>query len=249
MWEELTELLLGLVGAGIALGALYYFIAGVQRDHAEEDDEDDEPPAPQHEALTLDDGESRSAHAHRFAEGSVASVAELYICAEAGAAMQRASAVEAVVGKGLTGDRYSINRGHWSESDECEVTLIAQEDLDVAMRETGISLEDGRHRRNIVTSDTDLASLLGQRFRVGGAYFSAARPRPPCLYLQMLTEPGLARALVGRGGIGVHCFRSGPIREGDPVVVLDLSLRTLVKRRWRALTAGKGHADQKDRPT
>lgn len=155
-------------------------------------------------------------------------------------AMQRVPVVEAIAGAGLEGDRYSCNQGHWSESDECEVTLIAEEDLGQAQHETGISLRDGRHRRNIVTRDLDPLVLLGQRFRIGGAYFSAARPRPPCLYLQQITEPGLARALVGRGGIGVHCFQGGPIREGDSIEVLDLSLASLLRRRWRSRRTGKG---------
>ena len=173
------------------------------------------------------------------------SVAALYICAEAGAVMRRVPAVEAVAGRGLEGDRYYLNQGHWSESDECEVTLIAQEDLDQAMRETGISLRDGRHRRNMVTRNIDLGSLTGRRFRIGGACFSAARPRPPCLYLQKLTQPGLARALVGRGGIGVHCFKSGPIRDGDSIVILNLSLRALWHRRWHSWRTDNDATDQR----
>lgn len=231
MWHELTELLLGLVGAVVVLSALYLFIVNAQQDQAADDGE---PQVRQHEALTRGDDETPSADARRFAPDAVPSVAALYICAEAGAAMRRVPAVEAAVGRGLEGDRYFLSRGYWSESDQCEVTLIAQEDLDQAMRETGISLREGRHRRNIVTRHIDLHSLIGRRFRIGGAYFAAARPRPPCLYLQKLTEPGMARALVGRGGIGVHCFKSGPIRDGDSIVILNLSLPALLRRRWQA---------------
>ena len=242
MWEELTELLLGLGGAVIALIALYYFLTQVQRDQAADDAE---PRAAQHEALGLGAEETPSAPARRFAPGGVPSVAGLYLCAEAGAAMERVPSVEAVAGRGLEGDRYFLNRGYWSESDECEVTLIAQEDLDQATAETGISLRHGRHRRNIVTRDTDLDSLIGRRFRVGGAYFAAARPRPPCLYLQKLTEPGLARALVRRGGIGVHCFKSGPIRDGDPIEILNLSIGALLRRRWHSRRTDDDATDQR----
>ena len=240
MWNELSELLLGLVGAGIALAALYFFIAQAQQDQAGDDNHDRETRVTEHEALTLADGEVRSDRASPFVAGGVPTVAELYVCSEAGAPMRRVRFVEALAGQGLEGDRYALNRGHWSESDECEVTLIAQEDLDEATRETGLSLGDGRHRRNIVTRNLDLASLFGKRFRIGGAYFAAARPRPPCLYLQTLTEPGLARALVGRAGVGVHCFRSGQIREGDAIEILDLSLRTLLRRRWRSWIGDRG---------
>lgn len=243
MWEELRELLLGLLGAGLVLAVLYQFVAKVQEDHAarEGDGEagQDEPPASAHDAVTLTHEITSTGPERQFTSATPPQVAALYICAEAGVAMRQVPAVEAVAGKGLRDDRYAENRGHWSESDACEVTLIAQEDLDQATRETGISLRDGRHRRNIETRGIDLETLRGRRFQIGGAWFSAARRRPPCLYLQKLTEPGLARALVGRGGIGAHCFKSGPIREGDPIFVLDLSLRTLLRRRWRAFL-GKG---------
>ena len=230
MLEELSELLLGLVGAGIALAALYFFIANVQREDTA--GAEPEPRVGQHQALGLGDAVAPAPPERPIGSGARPSVAALYLCAEAGAPMERRTQVQAVAGRGLEGDRYFHNRGHWSESDECEVTLIAQEDLDQATAETGIPLGEGRHRRNIVTRDIDPASLIGRRFRVGGAYFGAARPRPPCLYLQQLTEPGLARALVGRGGIGVHCFKSGPIRDGDSIEILNLSLGALLRRRW-----------------
>lgn len=253
MWEELRELLLGLVGAGIVLAALYHFVARVQADHAErvgeEDAGRDQPPAPAaHQALTLTDEDGPASPERRFPGGTPPTVAALYICAEAGAPMRRVQVVDAIAGKGLKDDRYATNRGHWSESDECEVTLIAREDLDQAMQDSGLSLRDGRHRRNIETRGIDLASLRGRRFRIGGAWFSAARPRPPCLYLQKLTEPGFARALVGRGGIGVHCFGSGPIREGDPIMVLDHSIGALLRQRWRRWVTRNGAGKAGARP-
>ncbi len=211
MWGQLTDLLLGLAGAGIVLTALYFFIVMAQQHKA--DDDDETIPQPQaieleHEAITLGEGEAPSAPTQRFIPGSIPSVAALYICAKAGSAMRRVSAVEAVDGHGLQGDRHFLNRGHWSESDECEVTMIAQEDLNQAMLESGITLRDGRHRRNIVASGIDLSSLIG------------------------------------RGGIGVHCFNSGSIREGDPIEILDLSLRTLLLRRRRS----RGTDDESSEP-
>ncbi|MEM7222856.1 MAG: MOSC domain-containing protein [Pseudomonadota bacterium] len=241
MWDELKELLLGLVGAGIALGALYLFVARVQQDQKVGDDDNDDnqaagPAVAGHQVLRADKEVKRAPT--RFTPGGAPSVAALYICPEAGAQMVRVPQIEAVAGRGLEGDRYFLNRGHWSESDECEVTLIAQEDLAQATAETGISLEAGRHRRNVVTRHIDLNELLGKRFRIGDAFFGAARPRPPCLYLQKLTEPGLARALVGRGGVGVHCFRSGPIREGDSIELLNLSVGALLRRAWQSRRSG-----------
>ncbi len=113
--------------------------------------------------------------------------------------------------------------------------MIAQEHLEEITSETGLDVANGRHRRNLVTRNIDLNSLIGRRFQIGAAGFAFARPRPPCLYLQIITEPGMARALVGRGGIGVHCFKSGTIRENDEIAILEISLSKLLRRRLRSI--------------
>ena len=65
-----------------------------------------------------------------------------------------------------------------------------------------------------------LDSLLGKRFQVGTAILEYDRPRPPCGYIEKLTEPGMTRALVGRGGICARVVGSGVIRASDPIVAL-----------------------------
>ncbi len=124
-----------------------------------------------------------------FSPNGPAAVEKVFVASQAGAAMQRVSQIEAVAHRGLKGDRYCTGSGYWSESDKCEVTLIAQEDLDHIKATTDIKIQDGEHRRNIVTRNINLLSLAGKRFRIGTAYFAYDRPRPPCLYIQKITEP------------------------------------------------------------
>ncbi|MCZ6851352.1 MAG: hypothetical protein O7F17_06905 [Planctomycetota bacterium] len=45
----------------------------------------------------------------------------------------------------------------------------------------------------------------------------------------------MARALVGRGGICVHCFKSGRVRENDEIVILEVSLLRALAERWKSL--------------
>lgn len=245
MWEEIQELLLGLLGALIALAAIYAFYAAAHGQAAKArpsrraetgPDADREPDpavlAERHEPLASDpEGEGaprRVALSARVAPR----VGKIFVSDAAAAAMRQVPEVEVVAGRGLRGDRYFLGLGHWSESDQHEVTLIMQEDLQAISDASGLSVQAGEHRRNLVTRGIDLRGLAGKRFRIGSAYFSSARPRPPCLYLQRITEPGMAKALVGRGGIGVRCFQSGTLHENDSIEVLDLSLRRVLARLW-----------------
>lgn len=147
-------------------------------------------------------------------------VESIYTAPEGGAAMERVEEVRTVEGCGIEGDRYCEGNGYWTGLDYvCEVTLISAEDLDRIGREHGIRIESGEHRRNVVTRGVDLNGLRGKRFRVGEAVLEYDRPRPPCRHVQDLTEPGMTRALKGRGGICAKVVRAGVIREGDDVEV------------------------------
>jgi MOSC domain-containing protein YiiM len=80
----------------------------------------------------------------------------------------------------------------------------------------------GEHRRNLVTRGVDLRGLAGWRFRVGEAVFHYDRPRPPCRYIEGLTQPGMTRALAARrGGICARVVESGLIRVGDTIELID----------------------------
>jgi len=145
----------------------------------------------------------------------------IFIAARGSAAMTRVEQVDAIANRGLAGDRYLERTGYWTGVDECEVTLIRGEDLDEIYRATGLHVHDGEHRRNLITRGIRLEELAGRRFRIGEAVLSYDRPRPPCGHVQQLTERGMTRALYGRGGICARVVKSGRIRVGDELVLLD----------------------------
>ena len=147
-------------------------------------------------------------------------VEKIFVAPAGGASMQPVEEIHAVAGQGIEGDRYSDRSGYWTDVDECQVTLIEWECLEEIRAKTGLSVDDGEHRRNIVTRGIQLDSLLGKRFQVGTAILEYDRPRPPCGYIEKLTEPGMTRALVGRGGICARVVGSGVIRPSDPIVAL-----------------------------
>ncbi len=147
-------------------------------------------------------------------------VEEIYITPEGSAAMQRVEEVRTIEGCGIEGDRYCEGTGFWTPyGDVCEVTLIESEDLDYIQNELGISVKNGEHRRNVVTSGIRLGDLRRKRFRIGEAVLEYDRPRPPCKHVQDLSEPGMTRALKGRGGICARVVEAGRIRVRDVIEV------------------------------
>lgn len=135
--------------------------------------------------------------------------------------MQRVDAVEAVLG-GLEGDRYLKHAGYWTPmGDECEVTMIEGEALDDIESAGSVSVSDGQHRRNIVTRGVTLRDLAGKQIRVGEAVMAYDRPRPPCRYIESITQRGMTRALAARrGGICLRVVEEGTVRVGDAIEVI-----------------------------
>ncbi len=250
MWNELSELLIGFGGALFVLWVLFTAISvwsgGNRKDRpssktpsAERERHEPVNASPQQE----DHGGQRQQTLRRLSwvepnPRNPPTVFKIFVASEAGTSMREVDMAHADANRGLKGDRYAEGCGFWSEKDECQVTLIAREDLELIAAETGIALAAGEHRRNVVTDNIQMHALAGKRFQIGDALFAFDRPRPPCLHLQTITEPGMAHALVGASGICVRCTQSGTIRQGDRIVLLDVSLAkllgNLLSTIWRA---------------
>ena len=144
----------------------------------------------------------------------------IFVTGEGSAPMQRVEEVSTIEGCGIEGDRYCEGTGFWTRyGDVCQVTLIEGEDLDYIEGELGIRVNNGQHRRNIITRGIKLTDLRRKRFRVGEALLEFDRSRPPCRHVQDLSEPGMTRALKGRGGICARVIRAGRIRAQDAIEV------------------------------
>ena len=146
----------------------------------------------------------------------VGSVAGLLIAAEAEAPLIQVNEALAIAGRGLKGDRYAARHGTFSGPGRgYELTLIEAEVLD----EIDLSWEQAR--RNIVTRDVALNSLVGRRFLVGSVECVGRRLAEPCSHLEGLARPGLLRPLVHRGGLRADIVVGGPIKLGDRVVATE----------------------------
>ncbi|MBV9488327.1 MAG: MOSC domain-containing protein [Verrucomicrobia bacterium] len=145
----------------------------------------------------------------------------IFVTPQAGAAMRRVRVVQALTGRGLAGDRYLLGTGYYSALGSCcEVTLIEAEALERMEAAFGVHVSQGEHRRNLVTRGIGHAELRGRRFTVGEAVLEYARPRPPCAYLERLTQPRMTRALGEGAGTCARILQGGMLHEGDLIQLL-----------------------------
>ena len=123
-------------------------------------------------------------------------------------ALRAVAAVEAVAGRGLTGDRH-FNPG--GQRPGGAITLIEAEVLE------DVGLSGIQSRRQIVVRDVRLNDLVGRRFKVGEIECLGVELCEPCLHLQTLTRPGIIDDLLHRGGLNADLLTSGTIAVGDTV--------------------------------
>ena len=144
------------------------------------------------------------------AEGTVEQIA---IAAERPQLPVPVPSVRAEAGHGMAGEY------HWSETPETgqSLTLIAAEALEDLREDTGIELSHEASRRNVLTRGIDLNALVGRRFTVGGVECEGVELCEPCNTLAKLTERGVLRGLVHRGGLRADILAGGEIAVGDRV--------------------------------
>jgi MOSC domain-containing protein YiiM len=123
------------------------------------------------------------------------------------APLEPAETVTVVTGGGIEGDRYG-NR---------DITLFEAEAIEGLKADTGIDLAPNEIRRNVMTRGVALNDLLGRRIRVGEVEAVVTELCHPCSHLQQLTQSGVLRGLVNRGGLNADVVRGGSIRVGDPI--------------------------------
>jgi len=98
--------------------------------------------------------------------------------------------------------------------------LIAVEATDAVALEGDVSIEPAATRRNVLTRGIDINELVGKRFRIGDVECEGVELCEPCAHLESMTQPGVIKAFVHRGGLNADILSDGEIRVGDPVVAV-----------------------------
>ena len=140
--------------------------------------------------------------------------------------------VQAEPGRGLIGDRRSLNPSTGEVAQKREVTLFQAEHLSVLAAWLGIpSVEAGRLRRNLVISGINLVSMrspwpgimlewgLGKE-----VVLQVTGTCDPCSRMEAELGPGGYNAVRGHGGVTARILVGGTIRIGDPVRLRQSSL-------------------------
>lgn len=143
----------------------------------------------------------------------------IHLATEGRAPMQARDSAVLIPGEGIAGDRYATGRGHYSTfPDIREVTLIETETLAALVRDHGVTLLPGEHRRNLTVEGVPLNHLVGRRFRVGDTVLEGGRLNTPCRYLDLVTGKAVCDLLVHRSGLNARILAGGTIRVGDSVL-------------------------------
>jgi MOSC domain-containing protein YiiM len=152
---------------------------------------------------------------------SVGKVELVALSSEAEGPMTVTEVAEAVESRGLRGDRYERGAGTFSDPGGRgnDLTLVEAEALE-ELASTGVELAPEQARRNLIVRGIDLDSLIGRHFRVGEVECFGQRRCEPCAHLEKLTQPGVLRGLVHRGGLRADVLSSGELRTGDRVEAL-----------------------------
>jgi MOSC domain len=152
---------------------------------------------------------------------SIGTVELIALAPEAEGPMRSVSTAEAVEGRGLLGDRYERKAGTFSKPGGrgYDLTLVEAEALE-ELSDKGVKLAPIEARRNLVVRGIALDDLIGRRFRIGEVECYGQRRCEPCSHLERLTQPGVLRGLVHRGGLRADLLSSGRIRIGDSVAAL-----------------------------
>jgi MOSC domain-containing protein YiiM len=140
-------------------------------------------------------------------------VEQIAISAQRSALPAPVRRVTAHAGRGLEGEYHRADAPDAGQA----ITLIAAEALEGLREDAGIELSHAASRRNVLTRGVDLNALVGRRFTVGPVECEGVELCEPCNRLAKLTERGVLRGLVHRGGLRADILSGGVIAVGDAV--------------------------------
>lgn len=166
--------------------------------------------------------ESAASEKHRSADRP--RLEQIFIAGDRGAPMRALERVEAVVGQGLSGDRYAAGRGTFSSraavmAGAREVSLVTREAVFACGQRLGAPIEAAALRRNLVVSNLDLMSLRGRLLQIGDVRLEIVSSCPPCGYLSRLLDQDMRTGLHRMGGMRAAVRTGGALVAGTEIEI------------------------------
>jgi MOSC domain-containing protein YiiM len=121
------------------------------------------------------------------------------------------------------GDRYFYGEGTFSKkllssgSRKGEITFIAAEEVDQFNTSQNESLGYGDARRNIVTQNISLQTLINKEFSIGTARFLGIETCEPCAHLAATVNKNVLPHLINTG-LRAAVIESGMFVPGDKII-------------------------------
>ena len=131
--------------------------------------------------------------------------------------IERKETIEVVASKGIIGDRYF----HDFNGDREQITLIESENIDYYNKNFNTNFNYLDFRRNIVTRNIELNSLINKTIQVGKIKLKVNDLCRPCKNLQnRLGQNNIIKEFLKRGGLRCEILTSGFINVGDKITNL-----------------------------
>ena len=151
----------------------------------------------------------------------------IYITHAAGEPMVAVDSSRTIADMGLDGDRYATGKGFYSDKEGwgANVTLIQAEAIAAVNKGYSTDFTGAMLRRNIVTSNVKLDTLIGRDFRCGTTVLHGTKPFPPCAHLAyLLGRREVLKYFAYCGGIGATVVADGHINIGDRIELIDVQI-------------------------
>ena len=120
--------------------------------------------------------------------------------------------IECVAGRGIVGHRFFDHKPDYKG----QITFFAWETLQKLWHELAVEKCDpSALRRNVITENLDLLSLIGTEFSLQGVRFFGTEECRPCYWMNKVIHPGAEEWLRGRGGLRARILSDGILQHSS----------------------------------
>jgi len=120
--------------------------------------------------------------------------------------------IECVADRGIRGDRFLDHKPDYKG----QITFFMWENLVRLWDELHVpqgNRDPSATRRNVITEDLDLPSIIGKEFELQGVRFQGTEECRPCYWMNGAIHPGAEAWMGGRGGLRARIMSNGVLKK------------------------------------